>query len=542
MANFESVGTAVTEFVIAKFSGSVSNSSNLGDNSRIDYQQKTNSNNNYFNQLFLNANGGAGARISVRFPGHLPNNASGQIHLATNNSGSAPVTNFIMFESGNIRVGGTSDNGVKFQVTGGIDITGTMNSFNIGTGTIQSTFLFTNGMEANTGNMAIRTNLGSSRTISFGEAATNLGANEYMRFFPSNTIPGIGTGSTELINIQPTINQTTGTGTIYGIRFKPVNTAVLSTVYSFYADSGIAYFGGNVGIGTTSPSNTLDVNGSLRSTTSQFDNSAQVGKADNTSSYPTLGLRYASGTGADIQGYNGGSGSVKIRMATTSLFINTPGNMIFCNAVNETNESMRIVSGTKNVLIGTTTDGGQRLQVTGAIRQNFSATRYIDISSAGTYGQGVYVNALGSLEFAQLSLRQGGSQGLEINSYGEIKTFNNDLWYTGYAGLENLRCNFYAGVVVNEGGRNDVYFRVEGDTNVNLFYTAPASDNIGMGTNTPNASALLDVSSTTKGFLPPRMTNAQMVAIATPAAGLVVYDTTNNKLSVYDGSTWIAVH
>jgi hypothetical protein len=38
------------------------------------------------------------------------------------------------------------------------------------------------------------------------------------------------------------------------------------------------------------------------------------------------------------------------------------------------------------------------------------------------------------------------------------------------------------------------------------------------------------------------MTNAQMVAIATPAAGLVVYDTTNNKLNVYDGTNWVAVH
>lgn len=169
-----------------------------------------------------------------------------------------------IFGNGNVVVGRTSDNGVKFQVQGGIDITGTMNSSSIGTGTIASTFLFTNGMEANTGNMAIRTNLASSRTISFGDAVTNLGANEYMRFFPSNTIPGIGTGSTELINIQPTINQTTGTGTIYGIRFKPVNTAVLSTVYSFYADSGNAYFGSNVGINAITPAARLHLNGTLR--------------------------------------------------------------------------------------------------------------------------------------------------------------------------------------------------------------------------------------------------------------------------------------
>jgi len=49
----------------------------------------------------------------------------------------------------------------------------------------------------------------------------------------------------------------------------------------------------------------------------------------------------------------------------------------------------------------------------------------------------------------------------------------------------------------------------------------------------PVASAMLDIVSTTSGFLPPRMTTAQKNAIATPAAGLVVYDTTLAKLCVY---------
>jgi hypothetical protein len=56
---------------------------------------------------------------------------------------------------------------------------------------------------------------------------------------------------------------------------------------------------------------------------------------------------------------------------------------------------------------------------------------------------------------------------------------------------------------------------------------------------TPSAaSAVMEVTSTTQGFLPPRMTNAQMLAIATPAAGLVVYDTTNNKHCGYNGTAW----
>ena len=39
----------------------------------------------------------------------------------------------------------------------------------------------------------------------------------------------------------------------------------------------------------------------------------------------------------------------------------------------------------------------------------------------------------------------------------------------------------------------------------------------------------IEINSTTQGFLPPRMTTTQRNAIATPAAGLIVYDTTENK-------------
>jgi hypothetical protein len=65
---------------------------------------------------------------------------------------------------------------------------------------------------------------------------------------------------------------------------------------------------------------------------------------------------------------------------------------------------------------------------------------------------------------------------------------------------------------------------------------------ISQGSNaTPNASALLDISSTTKGFLPPRMTTTQRDLIATPAAGLMIYNTTTNRPNFYDGSAWVAL-
>jgi hypothetical protein len=64
------------------------------------------------------------------------------------------------------------------------------------------------------------------------------------------------------------------------------------------------------------------------------------------------------------------------------------------------------------------------------------------------------------------------------------------------------------------------------------------SGSILIGTTTEIASSLLTLNSSTRGFLPPRMTNAEMLAIATPSEGLMVYDLTNKKLCCYDGATW----
>jgi len=58
-----------------------------------------------------------------------------------------------------------------------------------------------------------------------------------------------------------------------------------------------------------------------------------------------------------------------------------------------------------------------------------------------------------------------------------------------------------------------------------------------LGSTTPVSSALLTMTSTTQGFLPPRMTTAQKNAIVSPATGLVVFDTTLGKLCVF-ATTW----
>jgi uncharacterized protein (TIGR02145 family) len=64
---------------------------------------------------------------------------------------------------------------------------------------------------------------------------------------------------------------------------------------------------------------------------------------------------------------------------------------------------------------------------------------------------------------------------------------------------------------------------------------------VGIGTATPAASAKLDISSTTQGFLPPRMTTVQRDAIVSPATGLVIFNTTTNGLEYKSSTGWVSL-
>ena len=79
-----------------------------------------------------------------------------------------------------------------------------------------------------------------------------------------------------------------------------------------------------------------------------------------------------------------------------------------------------------------------------------------------------------------------------------------------------------------------------------IFITfATKAQSVGINTDgsNANASAMLDVSSTSKGFLPPRMTDAERTAIASPSAGLMVWCTncgTSGEMQYFNGTVWIA--
>jgi hypothetical protein len=72
--------------------------------------------------------------------------------------------------------------------------------------------------------------------------------------------------------------------------------------------------------------------------------------------------------------------------------------------------------------------------------------------------------------------------------------------------------------------------------------TFPATGSAGIGTTSPNASSALDITSTTQGLLAPRMTAAQRNAIASPATGLLIFQTNSTPgFYYYNGTTWTPV-
>lgn len=91
---------------------------------------------------------------------------------------------------------------------------------------------------------------------------------------------------------------------------------------------------------------------------------------------------------------------------------------------------------------------------------------------------------------------------------------------------------------------SDIFFSVP-SSNKRIFYfdnTSTGGEGLAIGISSGmEETAQLELSSTSRGFLPPRMTTTQRDAISSPATGLMIYNTTTNKLNVYTGSAWEAI-
>jgi hypothetical protein len=185
------------------------------------------------------------------------------------------------------------------------------------------------------------------------------------------------------------------------------------------------------------------------------------------------------------------------------------------------------------------------------LRRNYNA----GVNNVGLYttAGSVYLSAAGVDNVNQFALLNGGNVGigtptpgqkLEVagqiySSTGGIRFPDNTVQTTA-ATTPNAVLNqtgLQSGASFNIGGNGII----GGNGTIGGLLTAGSaavSGSVGIGTATPAASAALEVSSTTKGLLPPRLSLSQRDGIASPATGLVIYNTTSNSVNVWDGTRW----
>lgn len=127
-------------------------------------------------------------------------------------------------------------------------------------------------------------------------------------------------------------------------------------------------------------------------------------------------------------------------------------------------------------------------------------------------------------------------------------------------GDDNLGLGYQAGYNITSGARNIIIGNnylgntilpnatsdkfLLGNASSFLLYGDVATEQLKIGNAgalSLTSSAIFEIASTTKGFLPPRMTTTQRDAIASPVAGLMIFNSTSSKLNFYNGSSWEAV-
>jgi hypothetical protein len=176
---------------------------------------------------------------------------------------------------------------------------------------------------------------------------------------------------------------------------------------------------------------------------------------------------------------------------------------------------------------------GSTSATTTMLVQNSSSTQLFKLTDDGrvVIGSGT----ISGNAFVDIAIGSGSTNGLRVKAYSDAGT-----GYLFSGGTESFADNFKIKMVngnVTMGTQLNGYtFGLETFNGV-AMHIANAG-NIGMGTTSPNVSAKLELNSTTQGFLPPVMTTAQKTAIGSPSKGLIVFDSSLNKLCVYSGTAW----
>jgi hypothetical protein len=180
---------------------------------------------------------------------------------------------------------------------------------------------------------------------------------------------------------------------------------------------------------------------------------------------------------------------------------------------------------TGNVAINSTTDAGYKLDVNGTARVQGTLTGVTQYFSTGAAATSHYLEFLStSSTNSYLNLRRSAG----ANGVTAYYLNNGTAYFSTDNGSGETR------LLASVGGYYLTFFSNGLET-----MRLPTSNNVLIGTTTDIPSSILTLQSTTKGFLPPRMTNAQRTAISSPAVGLIVYCTDAVEgLYIYKSTGW----
>jgi hypothetical protein len=354
---------------------------------------------------------------------------------------------------------------------------------------------------------------------SAGRAVTSGGTNTLIGYFSGYSL---STGSENVLigNNIMAASSTASQNTIVGAFAGNVLTANGNSYLGWYAGVSATTSTYNVGIGW----------GALQSITTGGSNTAIGARA---------GRFFGASTSANTTGTQGIFIGYETRASAdgntneTVIGYNVVGNGSNSVTLGNTSVTKTILQG--NVLIGTTTDAGYKLDVNGTVRT--SSFFQFAAGARGILATDSYLSIFQTN--ASLSTIVANSVRSTASSSEVQKSTADPASY--------VRLNYQDGITFHTNLTGAVSTAYAETTNERMRITLGGS--VGIGTTSPNASALLDVSSTTKGFLPPRMTGAQAEAIGTPAAGLLVYANNGNGTTItstgwwgYDGTNWVKLN
>jgi hypothetical protein len=402
---------------------------------------------------------------------------------------------------------------------------------------------------------------------------------------PSSAI--VGLSSTQIASGAVTASVSTGTGSF--------TVTSGSSTFMFVSSSG------NVGIGTSSPSARLDVraqgalstdiafrvrnsadslnifvinglgNASIGQGTTTLNNRFLVQDVESTSvaielrsdQNPRVGSTF--NTSRILSGY--------LTSTTSFLDLQYAG-----GAYPYTYTTGLRLNSNGNIGINTTTDAGFTLDVNGTARVSGLIDSTNTFTSIGAFSTGIGLSKTtlnSSTSFSNLISIQGWARSLNNTSYRVIgvngiggtdegfgvQSIERAVGVNGHVAIGNGNKTVATAISLNAtaqsiGTGNTItnYYGVFLETSLGagitnkwgVFQQDSAANNhfngtILLGTTTNIASSILTVESTTQGFLPPRMTTTQRNAIASPAEGLMVYDTVLKRPCFYDGTSWVTL-